>query len=69
MESLSNEGYGHAIRGRFFKNPKITDSQLHRYQIRRDEYWTKFLSNKGNFGGSVKALEIADALHTALYPS
>lgn len=68
MESLSNEGYGQVIKGRFYKNPNVTDTQLSGYHIQRRQFWMRYHSSKGNFGASVKMLNVAEDIHKALYP-
>jgi len=67
MKALSQTGYGYLIKGRFFKNPRLSDQQLEFYGISRYEYTQKLASTKGNHQVTSDKLKELNDLHDSLF--
>ena len=67
MKTLAETGYGFVIKGRFFKNPRLSNLQLIFYGVSSEEYYQKLASTKGNHQVAPDKMKELNDLHSALF--
>ncbi|XP_067948472.1 uncharacterized protein [Watersipora subatra] len=67
MKTLAQTGYGYLIKGRFFKNPRLSHLQLVFYGVSSEEYYQKLLSTKGNHQVAPDKMKELNDLHRSLF--